>query len=280
MTQPMPQSMPQPTALLLEDEPLLRETLKNALAKLWPELRIACETGDGDEALAQLLGSAPDIAFLDIRVPGTSGIEIARRFSGKVHVVFVTAHQDFAIEAFERGAVDYVLKPINLARLATTVERLKGKVSQPPRDLREVIDRIEPPTGSSAAGAGPNSSAGSGAGNATNGGKSAPTRWLQATVGNQTKLITVREVLYFQSDSKYTRVVRAHDEALIRKSLVELMESIDANDFWQIHRGTLVNTEHIESVVRDGLGGLEVVLKGRQERLKVSRSFRHLFKGM
>jgi DNA-binding LytR/AlgR family response regulator len=260
--------MTQPSALLLEDEPLLRETLKAALAKLWPDLRIAFETGDGDEALAYLLGTPPDIAFLDIRVPGTSGIEVARRFSGKVHVVFVTAHQDFAIEAFERGAIDYVLKPINLARLATTVERLKGKLSSPPRELRpevfNALDRVEP------------AAPGAGAAN----GKAEPMRWLQASVGNQTKLITVREVLYFQSDSKYTRVVRANDEALIRKSLVELTEAIDTNQFWQIHRGTLVNTEYIESVVRDGLGGLEVVLKGRNERLKVSRSFRHLFKGM
>ena len=255
-----------PSALLLEDEPLLRENLRAALGKLWPDLTIDFETGDGDEALARLLSSPPDIAFLDIRVPGTSGLDIARRFSSKLHVVFVTAHQDFAIEAFERGAVDYVLKPVNLARLATTVERLKGKVSQSPRDLRELVDRIEPPAPVPAGGNG--------------GAKPEPTRWLQATVGNQTKLITIREVLYFQSDSKYTRVVRANDEALIRKSLVELLEMLDANQFWQIHRGTLVNTEFIESVVRDGFGGLELVLKGRDERLKVSRSFRHLFKGM
>jgi DNA-binding LytR/AlgR family response regulator len=254
-----------PSALLLEDEPLLRENLHSALNKLWPELRIDFETGDGDEALARLLSTPPDIAFLDIRVPGTSGLDIARRFSSKVHVVFVTAHQDFAIEAFERGAVDYVLKPVNLARLATTVERLKGKVSQPPRDVREVIDRLEPQQTAAAGG---------------NGARTEHTRWLQATVGNQTKLITIREVLYFQSDSKYTRVVRAHDEALIRKSLVDLLDTLDANQFWQIHRGTLVNTEFIESVVRDGFGGLELVLKGRPERLQVSRSFRHLFKGM
>lgn len=254
-----------PSALLLEDEPLLRDNLRSALNKLWPELTIDFETGDGDEALARLLANPPDIAFLDIRVPGTSGLDIARRFSSKLHVVFVTAHQDFAIEAFERGAVDYVLKPVNLARLATTVERLKGKVSQPPRDLREVVERIEPQ---------PTAAGGNG------GAKAEPTRWLQATVGNQTKLITIREVLYFQSDSKYTRVVRANDEALIRKSLVELLEMLDANQFWQIHRGTLVNTEFIESVVRDGFGGLELVLKGRSEKLKVSRSFRHLFKGM
>ncbi len=249
-----------PRALLLEDEPLLRENLRAALLKLWPELTIDYETGDGDEALARLMGTPTDIAFLDIRVPGTSGLDIARRFSSKVHVVFVTAHQDFAIEAFERGAVDYVLKPVNLARLATTVERLKGKVTQAPRDVSTVIDGL-----------------GNGAPAAP---KPEPTRWLQATVGHQTKLITIREVLYFQSDSKYTRVVRANDEALIRKSLVELLETLDSSQFWQIHRGTLVNTEFIESVVRDGLGGLELVLKGRKERLRVSRSFRHLFKGM
>lgn len=255
-----------PSALLLEDEPLLRENLRAALAKLWPELSIDFETGDGDEALARLMSAPTDIAFLDIRVPGTTGLDIARRFSARLHVVFVTAHQDFAIEAFERGAVDYVLKPVNLARLATTVERLKGKIAQPPRDLRETIERLDAAPAAAPA--------------AANGGRSEPTRWLQATVGHQTKLITIREVLYFQSDSKYTRVVRAHDEALIRKSLVELLDTLDANQFWQIHRGTLVNTEFIESVVRDGLGGLELVLKGRQERLKVSRSFRHLFKGM
>lgn len=254
-----------PSALLLEDEPLLRENLRAALQKLWPELRIDFETGDGDEALARLLSAPPDIAFLDIRVPGTSGLDLARRFSSRLHVVFVTAHQDFAIEAFERGAVDYVLKPVNLARLATTVERLKSKVAQPPRDVRDVLDRLEPEASSG------------GTGNAARG---EPTRWLHATVGNQTKLITIREVVYFQSDSKYTRVVRAHDEALIRKSLVELLEMLDGQQFWQVHRATLVNTEFIESVVRDGLGGLELILKGRRERLKVSRSFRHLFKGM
>jgi DNA-binding LytR/AlgR family response regulator len=263
----------QPTALLLEDEPLLRENLRNALARLWPELQISLETGDGDEALAHVLTAEPDVAFLDIRVPGTSGLEIARRFSSKVHVVFVTAHQDFAIEAFERGALDYVLKPINLARLATTVDRLKGRVSSPPRDLREVIEQIGTPATDALAGSAQGSAPAAAA-------RGEPVRWLQASVGNQTKLITIRDVIYFQSDSKYTRVVRAQDEALIRKSLVELMELLDPQQFWQIHRGTLVNTEYIESVVRDAFGGLDLVLKSRGERLKVSRSYHHIFKGM
>jgi DNA-binding LytR/AlgR family response regulator len=185
--------------------------------------------------------------------------------------VFVTAHQDFAIEAFERGAVDYVLKPISLARLATTVDRLKGRMTGPPRDLREVIEQIAAPV------AAPASNAADGSASSP---KAEPVRWLQASVGNQTKLITIRDVIYFQSDSKYTRVVRAQDEALIRKSLLELMEMLDSRQFWQIHRGTLVNTEYIESVVRDAFGGLDLVLKGRGERLKVSRSYRHIFKGM
>jgi DNA-binding LytR/AlgR family response regulator len=259
--------------LLLEDEPLLREALRTSLAKLWPELEVTAETGDGDEALARLLATPTDIAFLDIRVPGTSGIEIARRFAGKVHVVFVTAHGEFAIEAFERGAADYVLKPINLARLATTVDRLKGRVSSPPRDLREVIEQIGTPATDALAGSAQGSAQAAAA-------RGEPVRWLQASVGNQTKLITIRDVIYFQSDSKYTRVVRAQDEALIRKSLVELMELLDPQQFWQIHRGTLVNTEYIESVVRDAFGGLDLVLKSRGERLKVSRSYRHIFKGM
>lgn len=249
-----------PTALLLEDEPLLRENLRGALAKLWPELSVVCDTGDGDEALAFLLNRVPDVAFLDIRVPGTSGVDLARKYSGRMHIVFVTAHQDFAIEAFERGAVDYVLKPVQMARLSTTVERLRDKLSNPPRDVRDALDGLDT--------------------NHTPKKSPEATRWLQATVGHQTKLITIREVLYFQSDSKYTRVVRANDEALIRKSLIELIDSLDTNQFWQIHRGTLVNIEFIESVVRDGLGGLELVLKERKERLKVSRSYRHLFKGM
>jgi len=261
-----------PTALLLEDEPLLRETLRISLTKLWPELVIAAEAGDGDEALASLLAAPPDIAFLDIRVPGTSGIEIARRFSGKVHVVFVTAHGDFAIEAFERGAVDYVLKPISLARLATTVERLKGKLGTAPRDLRPELPASLEQSEPAAAPAG----APSGAREPPR----EPTRWLQATVGHQTKLITVREVLYFQSDSKYTRVVRTNDEALIRKSLVELLETLDPQQFWQIHRSTVVNAGAIAGVTRDFRGRMLVKLKKRDDTLLVSDSYTHLFRQM
>ncbi len=265
-----------PTALLLEDEPLLREGLKTALAKLWPELQIVFETGDGDEAMARLLDDRPDIAFLDIQVPGCTGIDIARQFSGRLHIVFVTAHDEHAIEAFERGAVDYVLKPLQPLRLATTIERLRTRLrsnnsnnsndsnasnasaNPGPLDVRPALDLLPAAAAAPAAGA----------------------RWLQATVGNQTKLIPLREVLYLQSDSKYTRIVRARDEALVRRSLSDLMQVVDPQVFWQIHRSTLVNVEHVDAVVRDSFGGMELVLKGRNERLQVSRAHRPLFKGM
>ncbi len=262
-----------PTALLLEDEPLLREGLKTALARLWPELQIVFETGDGDEAMARLLDDRPDIAFLDIQVPGCTGIDIARQFSGRLHIVFVTAHDVHAVEAFERGAVDYVLKPLQALRLATTIERLRTRLRDNdgngahgakggagngagPVDVRPALDLL--PAAPPAAGA----------------------RWLQATVGSQTKLIPLREVLYLQSDSKYTRIVRVRDEALVRRSLSELMQLVDPQVFWQIHRSTLVNVEHVDAVVRDSFGGMELVLKGRNERLQVSRAHRLLFKGM
>lgn len=259
-----------PTALLLEDEPLLREGLKTALARLWPELQIVFETGDGDAAMARLLNDRPDIAFLDIQVPGCTGIDIARQFSGRLHIVFVTAHDGHAIEAFERGAVDYVLKPLQALRLATTIERLRtrlrdndgnggdGITKTGPVDVRPALDLLP------AAATLPAASA----------------RWLQATVGSQTKLIPLREVLYLQSDSKYTRIVRVRDEALVRRSLSDLMQVVDPQVFWQIHRSTLVNVEHVDAVMRDSFGGMELVLKGRNERLQVSRAHRPLFKGM
>ncbi len=256
-----------PTALLLEDEPLLREGLKIALARLWPELQIVFETGDGDAAMAHLLNHRPDIAFLDIQVPGCTGIDIARQFSGRLHIVFVTAHDGHAIEAFERGAVDYVLKPLQALRLATTVERLRtrlrdshsnGSNNTGPVDVRPALDLLPAASPPPAAGV----------------------RWLQATVGSQTKLIPLREVLYLQSDSKYTRIVRVRDEALVRRSLSDLMQVVDPQVFWQIHRSTLVNVEHVDAVMRDSFGGMELVLKGRNERLQVSRAHRPLFKGM
>ena len=260
------------TALLLEDEPLLRAGLRDALARLWPDLRIVCETGDGDEALAHMLRDRPDVAFLDIRVPGASGLDIARQFSGRVHIVFVTAHTEHAVEAFERGAVDYLLKPLQPLRLASTIERLHARLADGPRPVPpEVLQSVRaavapeptPPADAGAAGA-----------------ADASLRWLQATVGTQTKLIPLREVMYMRSDTKYTRVVRQRDEVLVRRSLADLLQVVDPKQFWQIHRSTLVNMEYVDAVVRDAFGGMELVLRGRDERLAVSRAHRALFKGM
>lgn len=253
------------TALLLEDEPLLLDGLRDALARLWPELRIVCATGDGDVALASMLRERPDVAFLDIQVPGTTGLDIARQFSGRVHIVFVTAHTEHAVEAFERGAVDYVVKPLQTLRLATTIERLRARLAEPvppPPVQPALLEALKPPS--------------AGAESPTDG----PPRWLQATVGTQTKLIPLREVLYLRSDAKYTRIVRQRDEALVRRSLTDLMQILDPRQFWQIHRSTLVNMEHVDAVVRDTFGGMELVLRGRDERLAVSRAHRALFKGM
>ena len=258
------------TALLLEDEPLLRTGLRDALARLWPGLRIVCETGDGDEALAHMLRERPDVAFLDIQVPGTSGLDIARQFSGRVHIVFVTAHTEHAVEAFERGAVDYLLKPLQPLRLASTIERLHARLGEGPRPLPpEVLEAARAPGTAEPA---------QGAGEAAPGDTSL--RWLQATIGTQTKLIPLREVMYMRSDTKYTRIVRQRDEVLIRRSLADLLQVVDPKQFWQIHRSTLVNMEYVDAVVRDAFGGMELVLRGRDERLAVSRAHRALFKGM
>ena len=258
------------TALLLEDEPLLRAGLRDALGRLWPGLRIVCETGDGDEALAHMLRERPDVAFLDIQVPGTSGLDIARQFSGRVHIVFVTAHSEHAVEAFERGAVDYLLKPLQPLRLASTIERLHARLADGPRPVPPGVLQAAQPPGASEPAQAATEAAGAEPG----------LRWLQATVGTQTKLIPLREVMYMRSDTKYTRIVRQRDEVLIRRSLADLLQVVDPKQFWQIHRSTLVNMEYVDAVVRDAFGGMELVLRGRDERLAVSRAHRALFKGM
>jgi DNA-binding LytR/AlgR family response regulator len=244
-----------PTALLLEDEPLLADELAHALAQLWPELAIVHRATDGNDAIAALTRLAPDIAFLDVRVPGAGGLDVARAASGRAHVVFVTAFDDYAVEAFDQGAIDYVVKPIDLTRLAKTVLRLKSRIGTPPPDINAALDAPLP----------------------RNDGQ--PLRWLQASVGDTIKFIAVRDVLYFQSDNKYTRIVRAGDEAFVRKPLKDLAAQLDARQFWQIHRATLVNVDYIDTVARDALGAMSVVLKGRAERLPVSKAFQHLFRG-
>lgn len=245
------------TALVAEDEATLRHQLVEQLGQLWPELAIVAEAADGVQALRLLEEHRPDVLFLDIQMPGATGLEVARQASGRCHVVFVTAYDEYAIAAFEQGAVDYVLKPISAARLFTTVSRLKQRIAAPPARIGAVLDRI-----------------GGGAPQKTF------LRWINASVGQNLKLITVDEIAYFQADNKYTRVVTGDGEALIRKPLKELVEELDPQQFWQIHRSTLVNVGAIAGVTRDFRGRMLVRLKKRDDTLLVSDSYTHLFRQM
>jgi DNA-binding LytR/AlgR family response regulator len=247
-----------PTALIAEDEPLMRERLREKLAETWPELTIVAEAGDGDEALALFDLHAPQVAFLDVRMPGRNGLEVAAAIGGDCHVVFITAYDQYAINAFAAGAVDYLLKPVESDRLQQTVERVQRKLASPPADLSQLLAQLRA--------------------------QSAPQaqrlRWIKAAVGKQIKLIAIDEVQFFQSDTKYTRVVMAQSEALIRTPLKDLLPELDPDRFWQIHRSTVVNLDAVASVLREDAERQFVVLKGRQEKLAISRQFTHLFKQM
>ncbi len=273
-------------ALIADDERLLRDQLRARLAEVWPGLEIIGEAKNGAEAVQLTEEQHPDLVFLDIRMPGMTGIEAARAIAQLptdddtddgwlgCEIVFITAYDQYAIEAFEQGVVDYVLKPAERDRLTVTVERIKKRLAQRRSGndtgsastngpsaaemqqlLQKLASRMDP--------------------------EKAPTlRWIQATVGQNIQMIPVEEVLFFISDEKYTRVQTATLEALIRKPIKELIEELDANVFWQIHRSTLVNTKFIAGVSRDLRGRQLVSMKGHPEKLEVSRSFTGLFKGM
>ena len=247
-----------PTALIAEDEPLMRERLKEKLAEAWPELVVVAEASDGHEALALFDVHEPQIAFLDIRMPGRTGLEVAASIGGDCHVVFITAYDQYALAAFEAGAVDYLMKPVESDRLAQTVERVQRKLAAPPADLSVLIEQLR---GSVAE-------------------KPQRLRWIKAAVGKQVKLIAVSDVVYFQSDAKYTRVVLAQSEAYIRTPLKELLAELDPDKYWQVHRSTVVNLDQVAGVLREDAERQFVLLKNRQERLPISRQFTHLFKQM
>jgi DNA-binding LytR/AlgR family response regulator len=259
------------TAVVAEDEATLRQELIEALGQVWPELRILGEAADGIAALRLVAEHSPDVVFLDIQMPGATGLEVARQMSGqaitqgrRTHIVFVTAYDQYAIEAFDAGAVDYLLKPLSVPRLFTTISRLKQRLQEGPADLSGVLDRLtQLPKGTNL----PVQAF-------------APLRWINASVGQTLKLLTVDEVLYFQADTKYTRVVTYDAEAFIRKPLKQLAEELDAQQFWQIHRATLVNVAAIAGASRDFRGRLQLKLKNRPEALLVSESYTHLFKQM
>lgn len=242
-------------AIVADDEPLLRAGLKAALADAWPQLEMAGEATNGAEAVHLVRELRPEIAFLDIEMPLMNGLDAAREIGRQAHVVFVTAYDRYAIEAFERGAVDYVLKPASAERLAETVRRLQSRISTPPASMDALLEELARRV-------------------------AAPERlqWLQASLGNTLKLINVDEVQYFQSDTKYTRIVTAEGEALVKKTLRELVAELDPRHFWQVHRGTIVNIRAIASVTFDDAGRREIALRGRPETLEVSRTFAHLFK--
>jgi len=245
------------TALIAEDEPMMRAQLKGRLAQAWPELQIVAEAQNGEEALALVEETKPDIAFLDIRMPVLSGLDVARELAGRCHVVFVTAYDDYAIAAFDEGAVDYVLKPPMPERIAKVVSRLKARIAQPPLDLTALLAKLA--TQEPAAG---------------------PLKWIRASLGASMKLIAVDDVLYFRAEDKYTKVVTAEGEALIRKPIKDLYEELDPESFWQIHRSAIVNLRAIARVDRDWRGEPVIALKGRDETLAVSRTFAHRFKAM
>jgi len=249
--------MSHPTALIAEDETVLRDELRSHLAALWPELRIVGEASNGFEALQLLDRQTPDLVFLDIQMPGLTGLDVARQIAGRCHVVFVTAYDAHAVAAFEQGAVDYVLKPYSVERLALAVSRVRQRLSSAPAALDGVLRELA---------------------------AAAPARkhlrWINASKGQDVTLITVDEVLYFQSDTKYTRVVTATGEALIRTPLKELQEELDPACFWPIHRSTIVNANAIAGVTRDFRGRVLVKLKARSETLPVSDAHTQLFRQM
>jgi DNA-binding LytR/AlgR family response regulator len=251
-----------PTAIIADDERLMREQLRTRLTEVWPDLQILAEAKNGEEAVAAVHDHHPDLAFLDIRMPGMTGIEAARHIGDACHVVFITAYNEYAVDAFEHGAVDYVLKPAEAERLAITVARLKQRLGSKPSDLGELLSKLSARLESGG------------------GAQRSFLQWIQASVGQQLRLIPTAEILFFTSDEKYTRVQTESFEALIRKPIKELIDELDPEQFWQIHRGTIVNAKAIAGVTRDFRGRQLVLIKGHTEKLEVSRNYTHLFKQM
>jgi DNA-binding LytR/AlgR family response regulator len=254
-----------PTAIIADDERRLADYLAQRLADLWPELGVAGIADNGAQAQALMASEMPDIAFLDIRMPGLGGLDVARAADASVHVVFVTAFDQYAVDAFEREACDYLLKPVSDERLAQTCERLKKRLAsletsrEPSPNVAaalEALARAVPALGGERL------------------------AWLRAATGSEVRLISVDDVCYFEANDKYTSVFTADGEALIRTPLKELVAQLDPARFWQVHRGTVVNLAHVVSTRRDLAGRITVVFRSRPERVTVSRAFAHRFKQM
>jgi DNA-binding LytR/AlgR family response regulator len=248
-----------PSALVAEDEAPQRRKLCELLGELWPELEIVAECGDGLTALEALTTLHPQIAFLDIRMPGVSGLEVARAASAEAHVVFTTAYDEYAVSAFDQGALDYVLKPIRRERLERTVLRLKERIGvTAPPGIEHLLDALQGRVG----------------------GKPGTLRWITGSAGLTTKMFGIDEVLFFQAQDKYVRVVTATDEVQIRTPLRELLGTLDPDTFWQIHRSVIVRAGAIRKLEANADGKLQLHVKGRVEILPVSSAFHHRFKPM
>jgi DNA-binding LytR/AlgR family response regulator len=260
----------QPTALIADDEPLLREDLARQLAQVWPELSIVAKARNGRDAVKQFEARRPDICFLDVRMPGLSGVEAAHHIGSRAHLVFVTAYDQYAVKAFAQGALDYLVKPVEQARLAETVQRLKDrlKAAQPAANTEALLQQLAAQLAQLQGGAAP-----------------APLRWIRAQVGQTLRLIPVDEIDYLRSDAKYTMIAWRGDagrpgEALVRVALKELSAQLDPEQFAQVHRSVVVNLRAISHVTRGDNETADIHLKGRKEVLPVSRSYLHLFRQM
>ena len=244
--------------LFADDEPLMRERMRDLLALHAEHFEVVAEAVNGQDALDKFLETEPDVCFLDIRMPVLSGLEVASEIGDKAKIVLCTAYDQFAIEAFERGVVDYLLKPIEEDRLAVTLDRLRSSIDELPEDLTPVMHLFnsqQPRIGERL-------------------------RWIKALVGQDVKMFPVDDVIFFQSDTKYTRVVTEKEDVLIRTPLKDLVDGLDPELFWQVHRGAIVNVQRISKITRDGVEKHSLVLRGCNEKISVSRHFFHLFKQM
>ncbi|HEY0803349.1 MAG TPA: LytTR family DNA-binding domain-containing protein [Steroidobacteraceae bacterium] len=252
--------------IIAEDEPLLARALAQQLSQHWPSARCAAIAANGAEALRMADEFSPDVAFLDVRMPQLDGLEAARQLCLREHpplIVFVTAYDAYALDAFETAAIDYLLKPVEDARLTKCIERLSSQLGRGSNDnsVGEMATRIAELLGSGTA-------------------RKEKLRFVRAGAGTTVKLIPVNEILWFEAEDKYITVATRDGDSIIRMPLRELLEQLDGEIFWQIHRGTVVNSQHIALAKRDELGHLTLTLKGRKDEIAVSRQFAHLFKQM
>jgi DNA-binding LytR/AlgR family response regulator len=251
--------MNRPTALIAEDEAPQRRELRESLAELWPELHVVAECEDGLAALQALEEHRPDVAFLDIRMPGVSGIEVARAAAPRSQVIFITAYEEYARRAFDEGAVDYLQKPVARDRLKLAIERARARLgSGTGVDMATLLDLVQARLAPAKSGI----------------------KWITASVGNAVKMFSIDEVLFFQAQDKYTRVVTADNEGHIRTPLKELLPSLDSEAFWQVHRSVIVRVGAIRSVEKSEDGKLCLSVRGLVETLPVSSAFQHRFRGM